>query len=281
MMKNVTVMKKVISTILLGSLLVTGAIVYADTLSDATASKGNASSTEQRIDRNAEMLTKMVTDGIITAEEKTTLEKAMETQRAAMDAKREAMKDTAATKPADGEKPEAGTKPASHFARMATDGLISQELADKVDAYMEAQRTAAFAAEVKPLVDAGTFKDTAAVKDAMTSVREAMQAEMDANKPSDADGKTKVDFSSLTDAEKTALKAEMDAKHTEMQAKHAAALTAVYSGLVSDGTLTQAQADALQDLMKNNEPGDRGPGHGPDGMDKPGEAPVKTTEVTQ
>lgn len=281
MMKNVTGMKKIISVMLLGSLLVTGAVVYADTLSSTGIDvnkdwAGAPKQMEQRGGREGAVLSQMVTAKIITAEEQATIEKAMAAQRTQMQADREALKGTEAVRP---EKPDAGAKPVSHYARMAEDGLIPQALADKVDAYMTAQRDAAFAAEVKPLVDAKTFADTNAVKTAMDAVKNAMDAKMDALKP--AVEREKVDFKSLTDAERATLKAEMGANRTAMQAKHDAAITEVYSGLVEAGTLTQAQADALQSLMNNHEPGERGHGPGHGGMERPSDSSVKTSEVAE
>lgn len=260
-MMNVNATKKVISAMLLGSLLVTGAVVYADTLSDTDAVKDRANRPgfEQREARHGEMLSTLVSEGVITTEEKATLEKAMETQRGTMKDQKEAVK--AALKD--------GTKPASHFARMAEEGLITESLAAKLDAYMETQRTAAFAKEVKPLVDAGTFDDTAAVQAARDAVREAMQERMEALRPADRE---KIDFKSLTETERTALKEKLEAERTEMQAKHTAALKEVYSELVKAGTLTQAQADALQALMGNHEFGGRGHGPGFGGMGKPADA---------
>lgn len=279
-MRNVTVMKKVISAILLGSLLVTGAVVYADTLSetDGTRDRQTPPGTEQRVDRDSELLDTLVTEGVITAAEKTTVEKALEAQRAERDAEREAAK-AAGTQPTppEREKPEAGTKPVSHFARMAEDGLISEALANKIDTYLTAQREAAFAAEVKPLVDAGTFKDADAVHTALDGVREAMKEQMDALKPDTT--VEKVDFKSLTEAERTALREKMDAERTAMQAKHEAAIEEVYSALVADGTLTQAQADALQALMKDHMAD--GQGRGPGGMGGPGHGPGRSADTTQ
>lgn len=281
-MRNVTVMKKVISAILLGSLLVTGAVAYADTLSETDGAKDRQTppGTEQRVDRDAELLSTLVSEGVITAAEKADIEAAMEAQRtereAAMKAARESGEKPEA--PADREKPEAGTKPVSHFARMAEDGLISEDLADKIDAYLTEQREAAFAAEVEPLVDAGTFEDADAVQEALDAVREAMQEQMDALKPSDAD-REKVDFKSLTEAERTALKEKMDAERTAMQEKHEAAIDEVYSDLVDDGTLTQAQADALQDLMKDRMAD--GKGNGPSGMGGHGRGPGAPAEAAE
>lgn len=257
-MMNVNATKKVISAMLLGSLLVTGAAVYADTTAAADTAKAGANrpGLEQRQARGSELLSTLVTEGIITAEEKTILEKAMETQRDTLQANREAAKEAL----------EKGEKPASHFARMAEEGLISDALADKIDAYMTQKREAAFAATVKPLVDAGTFKDTAAARTAMDAVREAMQAKMEALRPGTE--REKVDFKSLTDAERTALKEKLEAQRTEMQKAHEAALEEVYDSLVDAGTLTQAQADALQTLMKDRPMGGRGHGMGPGGLNK-------------
>lgn len=248
-MMNVTGTKKIISAILLGSLLAAGAAVYADTQSDTRMEKGqqNSARTEQRGDRHAELLSKLVSEGIITADEKTVLEKALENQR-----------------------PEAGSPPASDFAGMAEDGLISEALADRIDAYMEAQHKTAFANEVKPLVDAGTFPDAKAVQAALDAVREAMKDRLDALKPSGE--REKVDFKSLTEAERTELKEKMEAERAVMQEKQDAAIKEIYSDLIGSGKLNQAQADALQSLMKNHEHGGRG--HGP-GF---GEHPVKASE---
>lgn len=281
-MINVTVTKKIISAMLLGSLLVTGAVVYADTVSDTESVRGlrGPAGTEQRVEKQAEMLSQLVSDGVITADEKAALEKAMETQKAAMEARREALKngaDSEKTAPADREKPEAGTKPPSHFARMAEEGLISDALADKLDAYMEAQRTAAFAESVKPLVDAGTFDDTDEVKAALTAVREAMQAQREELKP--AVLRDKADYKNLTDEERTALKEKMEAERTAMQEKHSAAVKEVFSDLVDAGTLTQAQADALQAHMNSRESGMKVRGPGVGGMGRGG-ASLNSSPVT-
>ncbi len=234
-MTQVTGLKKIISVALLGSLLVTGAVVYADTATADTAEKGVKAGFHMKAAPNraseSSLLSRMVTEGVITQEDKGAVEKAMETQRTQIP-----------------EKPEAGTKQVSHYSRLAEAGLISQTLADKIDAYMTAQRDTAFAEQVKPLVDNGTFADTAAVRTAMDAVRDEMKTQLDAGKPSDDAAVTRPDFKSMTEAERTALKAEMDAKRTEMQALHEAAITKVYSDLVAKGTLTQVQADALKAL---------------------------------
>ncbi len=267
MTNNISGMKKIISVVLLGSLLATGAVVYADTLS--TTGTGMIKHMEQRGDRGAGMLSELVTAGIITADEQATVEKAMITQRETMRAAGADIK----TPPA------AGTEKLSPFARMAEEGLITKTLAEKIDTYMIAQRDAAFAAEVKPLVDAGTFTDSSAVKTAMDAVRESMIAKMDALKPSTA--REKVDFASMTDAERTAFKEKMQAERTAIQEKRDAAIKEVYSSLVGAGTLTQAQADGLQSLMENHESGDRGHGPGFGGKGPREEVPVKTSEVAE
>lgn len=267
MTNNISGMKKIISVVLLGSLLATGAVVYADTLSATGTSM--IKHMEQRGGHGAGMLSGLVTAGIITADEQATVEKAMITQHEAMKAASSESKTL----------PAAGTEKLSPFGRMAEKGLISKALAEKIDTYMTNQRDAAFAAEVKPLVDAGTFADTSAVKTAMDAVRDTMMAKMDALKPSAE--REKVDFSSMTDAERTAFKEKTDAERTVIQEKRDAAVKEVYSSLVSAGTLTQAQADGLQSLVKNREPGDRGhsPGFGGKGPHK--EAPVKTSDVAE
>lgn len=264
MTNNISGMKKIISVVLLGSLLATGAVVYADTLSSTGA--GMIKHMEQRGDRGAGKLSELVTAGIITAEEHATVEKAMTTQR-------ETMKAEIKTLPA------VGTEKLSPFERMAEEGLITKALAVKIDTYMTAQRSAAFAAEVKPLVDAGTFANTSAVKTARDAIRDAMKLKMDALKPSAV--REKVDFKSMTDADRTAFKEKMDAERTAMEAKRDVAVKEVYSSLISAGTLTQAQADGLQSLMKNHEPGDRGHGPGFGGKGHRDEASVKASEATK
>jgi len=270
MTTNLTGMKKIISAALLGSLLVTGAVAYADTAASDALKDTQPPAGQHRMEKGAQeadMLGKLVTQGVITAEEKTAIEKAMETQREQMKAQREAQTGTEAGAKA---RPQEDGKPASHFDSLAEAGLISQTLADKVDTYLDTQREADFTEKVKPLVDAGTFADTAAVKTAMDAVREAMKTAMDAQRPADDEVKAAVhqerpDFSAMTEAEKTALKAEMEAKRTEMEQKHEAAVKEVYTALVAKGTLTQAQADALQALKMGPE-GGHGPGHGGPGM---------------
>lgn len=287
-MTNVTGLKKIISVALLGSLLVTGAVVYADTATADTAVKALKAGIHMQEAPNgnpeAAMLSRMVTEGVISQEEQTVIEKAMETQRTQMMAARDAQ-DSSAVKPEIPAKPEAGTKPVSHYGRLAEVGLISQTLADKIDAYITAQRDAAFAEQVKPLVDNGTFGNTAAVRTAMDAVRDEMKTQMDAGKPSDdavkGDAqKMRPDFKTMTEAEKTALKTEMEAKRTEMEAQHEAAITKVYSDLVAKGTLSQAQADALKGL-KGFETGPmgggRGHGHGPGEM---GMGPMTSADTT-
>lgn len=265
MTNRISSMKKIISVVLLGSLLATGAVVYADTLSSTGTVA--ARHLEMRGDRGAGKLSELVTAGIITAQEQAAIEKAMIAQRETM-------------KAADGKTPPAaGTKRVSPFAGMAEEGLITKALAEKIDTYMTTQRDAAFASEVKPLVDAGTFTDTSAVKTAMDAVRESMMAKMDALKPSTA--REKVDFASMTDAERTAFKEKMQVERTAIQEKRDAAIKEVYSSLVSAGTLTQAQADGLQSLMENHESGDRGHGPGFGGKGPREEVQVKTSEVAE
>lgn len=235
-MTQVTGLKKIISVALLGSLLVTGAVVYADTATADTAAEDVKAGLHMKAAPKGafetSLLSKMVKEGVITQEEKDAMEKAMETQRAQFKAAHEAQEALTV-------KPEAGTKPVSHYARLAEAGLISQTLADKMDAYMTAQRETAFSDQVKPLVDNGTFRDTAAVKTALDAVRD------------------------------------------EIQALHEAAMTKVYSDLVTKGTLTQSQADALEalkgpgtGLMDGDRGHGRGPGHGP------GETGVSPTTAT-
>lgn len=284
MMKGINDMKKIISVMLLGSLLVTGAVVYADTLSetDGTKNRQVPPGIEQRVNGDEALLSKLVSEGVITAAEKTSLQEAMEAQRAERQAAMTAAKESGEKPEAlgDREKPEAGTKPASHFARMAEDGLITQELADKIDGYLTEQREAAFAAEVEPLVAAGTFEDADAVKDAMDAVREAMQEQMESLKPASED-REKIDFKSLTEAERTALKEKMDAKRTAMQEEREAAHEAIYSDLVEDGTLTQAQADALQNLVKERATDGKGNAPGFGGMGGHGRGPGAPSEAAE
>lgn len=251
MMKGINDMKKIISVMLLGSLLVTGAVVYADTLSSTGIETNKDWAAVKHLGPQGEkgtgMLAQLVTDGVITAEEQAVIEKAMTAHREA--AKAEASE--AKTPPAE------GTERLSPFAELAKEGLIDQALADKIDGAMKVKRDADFATDVKPLVDAGTFSDTAAVQSALDAVHEAMRTEMDALKPDTQ--REKVDFKTMTEAERTAFKEKMDAQRTAMEAKHEAAENEVYSSLVSAGTLTQAQADALEAFQGEHQKGGRGP----------------------
>lgn len=180
MIGNVTTTKKVISLMLLGSLLVAGASVYADTVAQSTAGGDRpARAAGPRGDLGTTLLTDLVEAGVITAAEQAKVTAALEAQRAEREADR-----TEGVKP---ERPAAGEKPASPFDRLAEADAISQELADRIDAYMEKQREARFAEAVKPLIDGGAFKDAAAVKTAQEAVREAMKTRLEALKPDEAD----------------------------------------------------------------------------------------------
>lgn len=271
---NVTTLKKVISLMLLGSLLVAGATVYADSVAQSTTEKTDrpARTAGPRGDMDGTLLTDMVSAGVITAEEQAQVTKALETQRAEREAQREADKAAGVKpeKPAEGVKPAEGEKPASQFDRLAEADLISQDLADRIDTYLAEKREANFAEAIQPLIDSGAFADADAVKAAQEALREAMKAQLDALKPADGEKPERVDFKSLTDDEKAALKEKMEAAREDMQAKHEATMKAVYDQLVSDGKLTQAQADALQ-AFKGPE---NGFGHGRG----PGEPPAKTAE---
>lgn len=242
-------LKKAVSIMLLGSMLAAGAVVYADTALGKTAG-AVGQKMERSVGVRADFLSTMVEKGLLTADEQTAIKNAMET------AHQNRTADTAEAKT----KPEPGQERVSPFDRLAQDGLIDQTLADKVDSYMDTQRAANLETELKPLVDSGAFADTASAKAGLDAVHDAMRTAMDAVKPAKPTDGDRASFKNLTDEEKAALKATMDAKRAEMQAQHDATETEVYAKLVSAGTLTQAQADALKSFEASKE--------GP--MDKPG-----------
>lgn len=250
-MKRKSILNKMIIVGLLGTVVVIGAFAFADKLPTRGPSQQDGTTATNQDPRrgghDVEILDELVTAGIITAEEQTTIEKALIAEREAVRSN-----DTEVKTP-----PVAGEMRLSPFAKLAEEGGISQELADKIDNYLSAQREAAFADKVKPLVDGGTFADADAVKTALDAVKTAMDANREAARP-DTD-REKVDFKTMTEAERAEWKAKMDAERTAMEAKHDAAVEAVFASLIDDNTLTAEQADALKAFMKDNQPQGKGP----------------------
>lgn len=157
-----------------------------------------------------------------------------------------------------------GSKGGGAFTSLVEDGTITSAQADSIKEALHAQRDetrderkaemeAARDAALASLVSAGTL--TQAQADAISAADRGGMRELVQNGTVDRE-----DLRAIKDALKDAKPADRDAKRAEMEAERAAVL----SDLVSNGTITQAQADAVASAIdtahaqKSENRGERG-----------------------